>query len=206
MVGSKKTANFVMDWETRYQNNDTPWDKGTAHPMVAELASLTLPVGPIVVPGCGSGSDLLELAAIHPGRKILGLDIAPSAVAAARARTQHVAEIEIHAGDFLQDDLAARFGPAALLWEHTCFCAIPPEARPAYASAAARVLGPEGWLAGVFFIELADGGAGPPWNCPEPEWRAHFHSDFEIQTAAPVTRTYPGREGAEWGVVLRRKR
>lgn len=203
--GMQKITNFVMDWETRYRTNDTPWDKGTAHPMTRELAALDLPDGPILVPGCGSGWDLLDLAAVHPCRRIIGLDIAPSAVALARERTRHLPGVEIHRGDFLRDDLPAAFGLAALIWEHTCFCAISPDQRPAYAAAAARALAPGSFLAGIFFMEMDDAGKGPPWNCPEPEWRGHFGEHFHVERAGPVIITYAGREGEEWGAVLRRR-
>jgi SAM-dependent methyltransferase len=194
-----------MDWESRYQNRETPWDKGKSHPMAKELSDQTLPEGGILAPGCGAGWDLSALSATHPTRRIIGLDIAPSAIEAARSNNHHLPNVEAHPGDFLMDDLRARFGLIAMIWEHTCFCAIHPTQRPAYVAAAARALAPGGFLCGLFFIELDDGGSGPPWNCPLPEWRAHFEKDFEILRAEPVHSTFDGRHGEEWGAVLRRK-
>ena len=194
-----------MDWETRYQNRDTPWDKGKPHPMTAELAGQTLPVGSILAPGCGAGWDLSALATVHPDRRVIGLDIAPSAVEAARRNNRQHPLVEAHHGDFLRDELRATFGPIAMIWEHTCFCAIHPGQRPAYLAAAARALPPGGFLCGLFFIELDDEGSGPPWNCPLPEWRALFENHFEILHAQPVASTFEGRHGEEWGAVLRRK-
>lgn len=194
-----------MDWETRYQNRDTPWDKGKPHPMTGVLAGQALPDGSILAPGCGAGWDLTALAAAHPERRIIGLDIAPSAVAATRRNNRHLPLVEAHHGDFLSGDLPAAFGPIAMIWEHTCFCAIHPDQRPAYVAAAAGALSSGGFLCGLFFIELDDGGSGPPWNCPWPEWKAFFEKDFEILRAEPVHATFDGRHGEEWGVVLRRK-
>ncbi|MFM7182785.1 MAG: methyltransferase domain-containing protein [Verrucomicrobiales bacterium] len=194
-----------MDWESRYQNQDTPWDKGRSHPVTGELANQTLPEGAILAPGCGAGWDLAALAETHSTRRIIGLDIAPSAVEAARKNNLHFPRVEAHLGDFLSGGIDPTFGPIALIWEHTCFCAIHPTQREAYAAAAARALPSGGFLCGVFFIELDDGGSGPPWNCPQPEWRAIFAADFEVVRAGAVHTTFPGRDGEEWGAVLRRR-
>jgi SAM-dependent methyltransferase len=203
--GFTKTTENFMDWESRYQNQDTPWDKGKSHPMTGDLVGQALPEGCILAPGCGAGWDLHALAAAHPGRRIIGLDIAPTAVEAARRNNRHHTNVEARLGDFLSADAARDFGPIAMVWEHTCFCAIHPDQREAYAAAAARALPSGGFLCGLFFIEMDDGGSGPPWNCPLPEWRAHFQSHFEILRAEPVHSTFPGRHGEEWGAVLRRK-
>lgn len=194
-----------MDWETRYQNRDTPWDKGKPHPLARELTARMLPKGNILAPGCGAGWDLAALAASHPDRRIIGLDIAPSAVEAARRNNRHLPKVEAHLGNFLSIDIGVDPGDLAMIWEHTCFCAIDPSQRRAYADSAARLLPRGGLLCGAFFIELDDEGAGPPWNCPMPEWQSIFESDFEILYAAPAHTTFPGRLGEEWGAVLRRR-
>ena len=194
-----------MDWETRYQNRDTPWDKGMPHPLAVELIDHALPGGAILAPGCGAGWDLAALAEIHPTRRIIGLDIAPRAVEAARKNNRHLPLVEVHHRDFLSGTAATEFGPVAMIWEHTCFCAIDPGQRKAYAETAAHILPTGGLLCGLFFIELDDGGSGPPWNCPLLEWLALFEPAFEILRAGPAHTTFPGRHGEEWGAVLRRK-
>ncbi len=45
-----------------------------------------LPRGPICVPACGPGAEVIEIAARHPGREILASDLAPAMVEIARRR------------------------------------------------------------------------------------------------------------------------
>ena len=194
-----------MDWEARYKVGDMPWEKGQAHPALPDLLLGQAPAGAVLVPGCGTGHDVSALAKRFPERLVVGVDIAESAVTAARARCQTQPNVRILHADFLAD--SAVFAPESfgMLWEHTCFCAISPELRPAYAATAARLLVPGGILLGVFFLRLQRDGDGPPWNCPEPELYRHFEAHFEINIIGPSPTTFPGREEEEFAVIMRRK-
>ena len=104
--------------------------------------------GPVLVPGCGSGHDVRAIA--ETGVPAIGLDIAETAVAKARAIPCDGPASYEH-GDFLDPAWrAGRSFPA--IWEHTCFCAIFPQQRGAYAEAAAALLPEGGILAGVFYL------------------------------------------------------
>jgi thiopurine S-methyltransferase len=46
--------------------------------------------------------------------------------------------------------------------EHTCFCAIAPEQRPAYLEQIHHLLQPGGWLLGLFWCHSRPG--GPPYG------------------------------------------
>ena len=194
-----------VDWEHRYQSEDTPWDKGTHHPMAATPPEDPALPGAVLVPGCGTGWDLLALAERLPDRKILGVDIAPSAVDSAKQRTAALPMVEVHCMDIFSPGIRDHLGPVAMIWEHTCFCAIPPAMRPAYVAMAADLLPPGGELRGVFFLTLDDGGSGPPWNCPEQELRSLFGPWFDIARVETSATTHPGREHCEWHVHMRRK-
>ena len=68
------------DWESSWQLGNTPWDAGgPAAQLEALIRADDLPAGRALVPGCGSGYDVLALAGA--GRSTLGLEIAPSAIA-----------------------------------------------------------------------------------------------------------------------------
>ena len=56
-------AQAVMDWNRRYEENDTPWDKGEAHPVLRDMLARDALSGRVLVPGCGAGHDVRELAA-----------------------------------------------------------------------------------------------------------------------------------------------
>src|SRR6266568_7533757 len=48
------------NWETRYQTNDMPWEKGAPSPGLVDFlaAHPDLPRGTVCVPGCGTGHDV----------------------------------------------------------------------------------------------------------------------------------------------------
>ncbi len=191
----------AMDWEERYLAGDTPWEKGQAHPaLVAWLERNTLP-GRILVPGCGSGHDVRALAA-HLA-EVTGLDVAPSAVAAAQ-QVPCVARETYLVGDFFHLP-ASWSGAFDGLFEHTCFCAINPADRSAYVESAAAVLRPGGLFLGIFYLDPGHDEDGPPHGCTKAELDALFSPDFALVSEETASPTHPGREGRELLRVLRRR-
>lgn len=193
-----------MDWEARYQTGDTPWEKGSPHPALAKLTEIPPPAGAILVPGCGFGHDVLMLARLWPDRLVLGVDIAESAVTGARARCAAQNNVRILHADYLADSPVLASGVFGMIWEHTCFCAIPPSLRADYAASAARLLAPGGLLLGVFFLRLSRASDGPPWNCPEEELREVFRPYFDVEVLGPTPATFAGRESEEFAVRMTR--
>jgi methyl halide transferase len=161
--------------------------------------------GPVLVPGCGFGHDVRELAAL--GVPVLGVDIAPTAVAKAR-EFPAVGREAYELGNFL--DPAWRAGRKfSALWEHTCFCAIDPAERGRYAEAAAACLEDGGLLAGVFFLRPFDPGEeqkGPPFGASLEELDEWFLPFFERVDGWVPRAAYPGREGREWIGLFRKMR
>ena len=194
-----------VDWNHRYAQGDTPWDKGVCHPELPDFLDELPDNGPVLVPGCGRGWDVIALAERWPQRRILGMDISELAVADARAHTRHLPNVEIMLADFLETPEVLGVESHGLVWEHTCFCAIPPAKRSAYAAAMASTLAPGGVIAGVFFLALDDEGRGPPWNCPPDDLKSFFGKHFEVGIKGPVSRTFPTRVGAEFRVRMTRR-
>lgn len=194
-----------MDWNDLYERKETPWDKGLPTPVLAEIAGRhpDLFKGTVLVPGCGIGHDARWLA--ERGCKVVGADIAPLAVQ--KARALHLdAGLEFREVDLFQlpDDMRGAFD---LVWEHTCLCALDPEMRLKYAEAIRETLKPGGTVAGVFFInpEMDPGETGPPFGIEVPELEALWQGvGFEVQDAWVPAVGYPGREGRERAMVLRR--
>ena len=70
-------------WEQRFQDGNTPWDRGAVNPQLASwLESGALRPCRILVPGCGSGYEVAALAAA--GFEVTALDYAPVAIARTR--------------------------------------------------------------------------------------------------------------------------
>ncbi len=197
----------MTDWEQRWKDGETPWDKGAAAPPLLEYLEAggeeLRRAGRILVPGCGSGHDVRALAA--EGLAVTGVDLSPTAVAAARAWPRAGSEA-YECGDFLDEAWRPERACGAI-WEHTCFCAIDPADRPRYARAAARLLPEGGHLAGVFYLNPWDPGEeeqGPPFGATKEEIAGLFAPWFILRKECAPGRAYPGREGREWLAVFER--
>ena len=189
-----------MDWNRRYVEGDTPWDKGEAHPALDLALAQGALSGRVLVPGCGTGHDVRVLSA--RGLEVTGLDIAPLALAKAVAHAPAGRE------QYLEGDLFAL--PAELagsfdgVFEHTCFCAIDPARRAAYVDAVASTLKPGGKLLAVFFLEPGNDGDGPPFGCTRREVDALFGPRFRLLREWDSIPTYAEREGREMLRLLER--
>lgn len=180
------------DWEARYQSQDMPWEKGEPSPgLVDFLASHPqLERGTVLVPGCGSGHDVRAWAAA--GFAATGYDIAPSAIQLSREKTASAGlKAEFVLGDFLAETPPRPFD---WLFEHTLFCAVDPQRRPDYVSAALRWLKPGGqYLAVNYLIPDED---GPPYGTTRAELWDRFSPGFELLNEW-VPRSYSNRTGLE---------
>lgn len=198
------------DWEQHYRDRFTPWDKGAPAPSLVDwLAAHPGEMrGRVMVPGCGLGHDARAIAASHPEAEVVGLDISPTAVAMAR-ELPAVGTERYKEGDLfdLPEGMLAAFD---WVWEHTCFCAIDPALRDAYVRAVWTALRPGGQLLGVFYLDPYDDdhqpGSGPPHGASLAEIEERFVNSgrFEISEHFVPAHAYPGREGRELLVRMRR--
>ncbi len=189
-----------MDWETRYQTGDMPWEKGEASPGLVDFLSAhpQLERGSVCVPGCGLGHDARVWA--RGGFDVTGLDLAPSAIRQARELTE-AAGLKAHfdVGDFLRDEPPQIFD---WIFEHTLFCAIDPAERDEYTRAIQHWLKPGGdYLAINYLIPDRD---GPPFGTTRAELWKRFSPSFELVEEV-VPRSYPNRTGLELLLWWRRK-
>jgi len=124
-------------WDTLWQNNQTPWDRGGPSPALEELLVdkkfPLLPLGPrpsgrALVPGCGRGYDVALLAGLKGDYqqfdKVIGLDI--SAKALDEARKIHGTgngNVEFLEGDFFSNtDAWATLAPYDVVYDYTVLC------------------------------------------------------------------------------------
>jgi methyl halide transferase len=181
-----------VDWEERYRRRDTPWEKGLAHPALVEWLKSNPISGRVMVPGCGFGHDVRVLA--EAGAEVVGLDLAPLAIAAAKAFPQH-GRISYLLGDFFDPNtVEAEFD---WVFEHTFFCAIPLERRAEYAKRVPALLKPGGRLLAIFFLNPDHDEDGPPYGCSIKELDVLFSQHFRLVSQSGNLATYPGREGRE---------
>jgi len=193
-----------LEWQRRYEEKDTPWDKGMAAPPLVHYLRENTIAGHVLVPGCGRGHDVRALAR-QPGCSVVGLDLAPAAVAEASRLDATLgvgSAIDFITGDFfkLSGDLKGSFN---WIVEHTCFCAIDPSLRPDYVAAAASALQPGGKFFGIFYL-TPDVESGPPFAVSREELSALFDRHFTLLNQWVPKECFPGREGRELVRILQK--
>jgi len=189
----------VTDWESRWAEGDTPWDKGKPAPPLEEWLENNRVVGDVLVPGCGSGHDVRLLARDRETRPV-GLDVSPTALRQAES-VGTVGHERYVLGDFFDFPERLR-GTFDWVVEHTCFCAIDPALREQYVESVCSALRPRGKLLAVFFINPDHDEEGPPFGVSDPELDALFLGRFERIESIQPTVAYEGREGREQLQVL----
>ena len=201
---SEPTVEF---WQERFEADRTPWDRGEPGPQLSVwLGDGTLRPGQsICVPGCGSGHEVVALAAA--GCAVAALDYAPAAVELTRARLRAAGlHAAVHQADVLTWQPEAPFDA---IYEQTCLCALYPDRWIDYASQLHAWLRPGGSLCALFMQLRRDGAArghveGPPYHCdinavrallpasrwdwPEPPYPVVPHPRGMTELAAVLTR------------------
>ncbi len=192
-----------FDWEHRFRNEDTPWERGHVHPAVAHwLETGALNAGErVYVPGCGRGREPKALA--EAGLDVTASDVAPSAAAYQWEALRPYPSARIIEGDSLdwRPDQ-----PFDALYEQTFLCAIHPHQRELYEAMAFQVLKPGGRLLALFMQK--DERGGPPYGCSLEAMRDLFPDRRWIwpQGDAFVPFPHPNLGGkAELGGVLVRR-
>ena len=186
------------DWEAFYQKGEMPWEKGAPCPGLLDYLAADALQGRVLVPGCGLGHDVRAIAASAETETVDGIDIAPSAIEAARAfATAGKERYELADLFVLPPELRGWFH---WVWEHTCFCAIDRCQRAAYVEAVASALQPGGHLLAIFYLDPGNNSPdeGPPFEVSKAELDALFLPRFKMIREWLPEHAYPGREGREW--------
>jgi len=193
-------------WQDLFERGQMPWDRAGVNPQLEDwLASGALSPCRILVPGSGSGYEVVALAQL--GFDVTGLDYAPAAIARAqKALDAAGAKALLVEGDVLswQPDR-----PFDAIYEQTCLCALHPDDWRPYAERLWNWLRPQGRLFALFVQYLrpsaADGTiAGPPYHCDITAMRALFPEPQWAWPKPPYPRTTHPAGLAELAVLLRK--
>ena len=195
----------MPDWEALYQEGDTGWDRGETSPALYHYldAGEFEGVKSVLVPGCGRGYEVIELA--KRGFDVTALDLAPSAI----AHLQQALQDEDVEANVVCMDIFNYVPNQAFdaVYEQTCLCAIEPGQRQAYADAVYDWLKPSGKL--LFNMMQTGDAGGPPFHCDFMDMKALFSSDkWAWQERPPLMITRgKGRVSPrfELGYVLEKK-
>ena len=191
-----------MNWEEIYQKGEVFWNKGEASPPMKQYLERHPVRGRALVPGCGHGHEVV--LAVEHGLDAIGLDIAPTGVAEARALYPKLAERFV-VGDLFNPPAELR-GAFDVVLEHTCLSGLHPSLRADYRRGIDLTLKRGGLLIGVWFIEpdLDPGDEGPPFPLSVPDLTALFAQDYEVVEDYVPDVSFPTRVKQERIRVLRR--
>jgi len=171
-------------WDSRYQQQVTPWESGQLPAGFAALVQPLLPLAhSVLLPGCGSGYEVAYLQ--RQGLQVAAIDFSAEAVARAREQLGPLAPL-VRQADFFSDEVD---GSWDWVYERAFLCALPPPRWPAYAEKMARLVKPGGYLAGYFFLRPTL--KGPPFGAELARLQALFQPWFRLCQQTPVSGSLP---------------
>jgi SAM-dependent methyltransferase len=182
----------VMDWDAVYRGQGffegpPPWNIGEPQPELAELIRAGKFRSDVLDAGCGLAEVSLALAA--QGYTVVGIDVSPTAVAAA---TKAAEERGLATASFVQDDVTAftgydeRFNTVV---DSGLLHSLPVERRDDYLRAIHRAAAPG---ASLFVLAFSTGAFPPNRELPGPnpftedELREAVSKSWEIDEIRPA--------------------
>lgn len=180
-----------MDWDSAYREQahfegPPPWNIGEPQPELAALVAAGKFHSDVLDAGCGVAELSLALAA--QGYTVVGVDLTPTAVAAA---TKAARERGLTTASFEQADITSfggHDGRFSTVVDSTLFHSLPVEGRDGYLSSIHRAAAPG---AGLFVLVFAKG-AFPAEMEPKPnevdedELRAAVSKYWEVDEIRPA--------------------
>jgi len=168
-----------LPWDASYRDGPAPWDLGRPQPAVVRVASRGGFAGAVLDAGCGTGENALHVASL--GLPVLGVDVAETALATARAKAaERGIGAEFAVADALRlDRLGRRF---ATVLDCGLFHTFDGGERPGYVASLASVTGPGGTLYVLCFRD--DGPGTGPHPVSQDELAAAFSPGHGWEVAA----------------------
>jgi SAM-dependent methyltransferase len=181
----------IMDWDSVYREEGgfegpPPWNIGEPQPELAALVAAGKVRSDVLDAGCGHAELSLALAA--DGYTVVGIELTPTAVAAA---TQAAKERNLSNATFVQDDITTFTGfddRFNTIIDSTLFHSLPIEGRDGYQQSVFRAAAP----GAVYYILVFAKGAFPaeleqkPHEVDEAELREAVGKYWEIDEVRPA--------------------
>jgi SAM-dependent methyltransferase len=184
------TPDEVMDWDSAYREQahfegPPPWNIGEPQPELAALVAAGKFRSDVLDAGCGVAELSLSLAA--QGYTVVGVDLTPTAIAAATKTAQErgLTSVSFVQADITQfDGYDGRFSTVA---DSTLFHSLPVEGRDGYLRAIHQAAAP----GATYFVLVFAKGAFPaelevkPNEVDEDELRAAVSKYWEVDEIRP---------------------
>ncbi len=167
-----------------YHNGPAPWDVGRPQPAVVRVASEGGFAGAVLDAGCGTGENALHVASLR--LPVLGVDVAETALAMARAKAEdRGVEVAFAVADALQLQLLGRKFETVL--DCGLFHTFDGTERPGYVAGLASVTEHGGTL---YVLCFSDDG---PDTGPHPVSQDELRSAFDRRHGWTVDSIEPDR-------------
>jgi SAM-dependent methyltransferase len=178
-------------FEQAYQDQ-APWDTGRPQPSIIKLAEAGRIRGSVLDVGCGTGENLLYLAA--RGHEAWGLDFVSVAIERAKSKAaQRGIKADFIVGNAL--DLKKLGRQFDTVIDCGLFHTFADEERPAFIKGLGEVLGHGGLLYILCFSDEEPGTDGPR-RISQQEIRDAFHDGWNVQQIEPIRfDSIPPRDG-----------
>lgn len=165
-----------IDWDSTYRgeaafDGPPPWNIGEPQPELAALIADGKIRGDVLDAGCGYAEFSLAIAAL--GVTVVGIELTPTAVNAARTAAQ---ERGLSTATFVQDDISTFTGFDGrfdTIVDSTLFHSLPVEARDAYQQRVFAAAAPDA----TYYILVFARGAFPP----DLEHKPHAVDEAELR-------------------------
>lgn len=147
------------DWDTLWKNNTTPWDLGHATPLlineINKRRKLFQNFENVLVPGCGSGYDLISLSNACNNANITGLDTSPTSIQRAKDiinNHNNNNNIQLACDDYF----TFQHQKFDFIYDYTFFCALHPSKRAHWGNRIKQLLKKDGMLFTILFPILSN--------------------------------------------------
>lgn len=168
-------------FEQAYQGQ-APWDTGRPQPAIVKLAEAGQIRGSVLDVGCGTGENVLYLAA--RGYECWGIDFVPVAIERAKAKAaQRGINAHFIVGNALELDKLGRQFDTVI--DCGLFHTFADEERPVFGQSLAQVLRPGGLLFLLCFSNEEPGTYGPR-RISQQEIRDSFQDGWQVQQIEPT--------------------
>ncbi|SUB54405.1 bifunctional 3-demethylubiquinone-9 3-methyltransferase/ 2-octaprenyl-6-hydroxy phenol methylase [Nocardia brasiliensis] len=190
-----------LPWDASYHDGPAPWDIGGPQPAIVQVAAAGGFTGAVLDAGCGSGENALHLAAL--GLSVLGVDVAETALATARAKAaERRLAVEFIMADAFELRRLDRMFDTVLDsgMFHTCDT----DEQLRYAASLASVTNPGGTL---YILCFSDTGPDPgPHPISRQALTTAFATNWTIATIAPtrIHTTFHPTGAPAWLATLHR--
>jgi SAM-dependent methyltransferase len=173
-----------LPWDASYVVGPAPWDIGRPQPAVVRLAAEGGFAGAVLDAGCGTGENALHFASL--GLSVVGIDVAETALAIARAKADvRGIEVEFAVADAFGLERLGREFETVL--DCGLFHTFDGDERPGYVTSLASVTEHDGTL-----YVLCFGDDGPDTG-PHPVSQAELRAAFTARDGWSVVALEPDR-------------